>query len=158
MTIKSLLTTKKFETTRWKDFLKMNILHTFRKRERGMIYDFQFTAAEKRTVRFCFSVLSLVATATVWQRPTSLPPSDMSRRGWLTECPPVLFSFRGMITLKRRDSVDLETTTYQVDRALRDRRKKLVKRNTIADFYKHDSNSDSGSSGGDTLCIWTLIQ
>ncbi|XP_022296980.2 pleckstrin homology domain-containing family G member 7-like isoform X1 [Crassostrea virginica] len=53
---------------------------------------------------------------------------------------------KGMITLKRRDSVDLETTTYQVDRALRDRRKKLVKRNTIADFYKHDSNSDSGSS------------
>lgn len=51
---------------------------------------------------------------------------------------------KGMIALKRRDSVDLETTTYQVDRALRDRRKKLVKRNTIADFYKHDVNSDSG--------------
>ena len=83
MTIKSLLTTKKFETTRWKDFLKMNILHTFRKRERGMIYDFQFTAAEKRTVRFCFSVLSLVATATVWQRPTSLPSSVcQGAAGW----------------------------------------------------------------------------
>lgn len=53
---------------------------------------------------------------------------------------------KGMIALKRRDSVDLETTTYQVDRALRDRRKKLVKRNTIADFYKHDVNSDSGTN------------
>lgn len=52
-----------------------------------------------------------------------------------------------MIALKRRDSVDLETTTYQVDRALRDRRKKLVKRNTIADFYKHDVNLDSGTNG-----------
>lgn len=52
-----------------------------------------------------------------------------------------------MIALKRRDSVDLETTTYQVDRALRDRRKKLVKRNTIADFYKHDVNSDSATNG-----------
>jgi hypothetical protein len=52
-----------------------------------------------------------------------------------------------MIALKRRDSVDLETTTYQVDRALRDRRKKLVKRNTIADFYKHDPHTDPNSAG-----------
>lgn len=71
----------------------------------------------------------------------------MSKSSWLTECYSNLFSFRGMIALKRRDSVDLETTTYQVDRALRDRRKKLVKRNTIADFYKHDVNSDSGTNG-----------
>lgn len=75
------------------------------------------------------------------------PLVGMSKRSWLTECHSNLFSFRGMIALKRRDSVDLETTTYQVDRALRDRRKKLVKRNTIADFYKHDVNSDSGTNG-----------
>lgn len=79
----------------------------------------------------------------------------MSKRSWLTECHSNLFSFRGMIALKRRDSVDLETTTYQVDRALRDRRKKLVKRNTIADFYKHDVNSDSGTNGEWKLfCKW----
>ncbi|XP_061195198.1 pleckstrin homology domain-containing family G member 7-like [Saccostrea echinata] len=67
-------------------------------------------------------------------RSTELTPSTS-----IDEEPDLL---KGMISLKRRDSVDLETTTYQADRALRDRRKKLVKRNTIADFYKHDPNLD----------------
>lgn len=82
----------------------------------------------------------------------------LTMRSWLTDCHSNLFSFRGMIALKRRDSVDLETTTYQVDRALRDRRKKLVKRNTIADFYKHDPNSDTNTAGEYILITaWLLF-
>lgn len=120
------------------------ILKLFKKeKERNDLFIHYFAAKKK----ICEVLLHFFFLGNHGIKVTTTHFPGMSKRSWLTECHSNLFSFRGMIALKRRDSVDLETTTYQVDRALRDRRKKLVKRNTIADFYKHDVNSDSGTNG-----------
>ncbi|XP_069141912.1 pleckstrin homology domain-containing family G member 7-like isoform X1 [Argopecten irradians] len=53
---------------------------------------------------------------------------------------------------RRRSSIDLETKTYQRDQILRDKRKRLIKRNTIADFYRsrESPSSDDNKKGRPT--------